>query len=464
MKDRADVVSPLHIPVIYLDKYSCRGPRYTSYPTAPHFKPDFDQEAIKVLWKASNDNPSDNLSLYVHIPFCTSRCLYCGCYTEIHHTDHIHELYIRSIINELQMICTLINTSRKISQMAFGGGSPTSVNYRHLETFLDAIHKYFLFSPESELSIEIDPRSIDCDYLDQLITLGFNRFSFGVQDLDPTVQKNVHRSLDENALSGLINHLHRRGYYAINIDLIYGLPGQTTKTFTHTLKKISDMKPSRIAVFGYAHVPWISPHQKALEKFKIPDANQRTQLFGAAFEQLTANGYHHIGMDHFALSDDDLFIALKNHELTRNFMGYTTQRNLDLIGLGASAISAINGCYTQNIKGVAEYVSSNDSYRWHKALILSDEDLIRRDLILELFCNFHLDIPNFESRHQLNFETHFRKELASLKGFISDDMLRINKHSLSVSPLGRYFIRNICMVFDQYITSETNKTRYSKTL
>jgi oxygen-independent coproporphyrinogen III oxidase len=458
-------ISPRDIPHHLLEKYHRSGPRYTSYPTAPQFKTDFDSDDIVERWLETNDSPN-GLSLYFHFPFCKSRCLYCGCYTLIGESTETKSAYIDTLIHELDRIFTIIEPERKIRQMAFGGGTPTFLPPKFLEKLLIYIEKNISFAPNAERSIEIDPRSVDENYLELLINLGFNRFSFGVQDLNPVIQKNINRVFDTTKLINLMDFLGKRNALSINLDLIYGLPGQTPESFGSTIDKIIMLKPSRIALFGYAHVPWISPHQKTMEKHGIPSPPERIELFGRAFELLLDAGYSHVGMDHFALPHDELLTALNNHTLTRNFMGYTTHRGLDLLGIGASSISSVGSTYTQNVKEIAAYLSNPCGLHWQKALALSSEDILRKEIIMDLFCNFYLDTTAVSKKFVLDFHRHFAQELDTLRTMEEDGLLQIENQAIIVTPLGRFFIRNICMPFDQYLAKEnTNpEKRYSKTI
>jgi oxygen-independent coproporphyrinogen III oxidase len=465
LMDNTHVINPMDVPARYLDKYQRSGPRYTSYPTAPQFKPQFEATEIETLWSETNSSDA-GISIYTHFPFCRSRCLYCGCYTHIGKPKELQLQYVEALKKEADRLFTTLDPKRIVRQMAFGGGTPTHLPVEVLSGYVEHLNHLVQFAPDAERSIEIDPRSVDEDYLQRLLDLGFNRFSFGVQDLDVTVQKNIHRMTSEEKLTTLIDYLRSKGMEAINLDLIYGLPGQTPESFSATVEKIVAYRPSRIALFGYAHVPWVSPHQKVMEKHQIPNTEERMVLFGKAFELLTQAGYEHIGMDHFALSNDELLLALKDRTLTRNFMGYTTRRGLDLVGIGASSISSVGKTYAQNVKELDQYCQNTSGLHWQKALVLSPEDLLRREIIMDLFCNFYLNIAAVEMNHGIVFKDHFATELAALKPMADDDLIDIKENELVVTQLGRFFIRNICMVFDQYLAKDIQNPdkRYSKTL
>jgi oxygen-independent coproporphyrinogen-3 oxidase len=459
-------INPVDIPAAYLEKYQRSGPRYTSYPTAPQFKTGFSTDTITALWAETNNNGKAGLSLYSHFPFCKTRCLYCGCYTNTDQPQDVKEQYVEAMKREADRLFTIISPSRKVHQLAFGGGTPTYLSVELLTGYMNHLGRIIGFSDDAERSIEVDPRSVDEGYLQQLLDLGFNRFSFGVQDLDPLVQRNINRVVEEEKLTALLDYLRQQDLEAINLDLIYGLPGQSPASFSATVEKIVALRPSRIALFGYAHVPWVSPHQKEIEKFSIPNTEERMVLFGTAFDLLVKAGYSHIGMDHFALADDELVLALKNRTLTRNFMGYTTRRGLDLVGIGVSSISSVGTSYAQNSKDIHGYINNSNGLHWMKALVLTPEDRLRREIILNLFCNFYLDTEAVAKKFAISFKDHFAAELKALKPFETDGLLLVRDNELMVTEMGRFFIRNICMTFDQYLAKDKQgpEKRYSKTL
>jgi len=461
----ADPVSlrpgPLDIPGDLLERYATSGPRYTSYPTAPMFRADFDEDRILEAWRRSRGG---GLAVYVHVPFCRTRCLYCACFTETGHSRETAGLYVRAVLREADRLLTIIESCRPVEQLAIGGGTPTFLRRQQMRALVEGLAARFRFSAEAERSIEIDPRRVDNAYLDLLLELGFNRFSFGVQDLDERVQRRVCRLLPERKLAGLVEHLRKRGVEAVNFDLMYGLPGQSEESFSRTIERIVRLRPSRLALFGYAHVPWISPHQRLLEKLGLPEARERARLFGLGYRLLLDAGYAHVGMDHFALPDDELVRALESRTLTRNFMGYTTRRGLDLVGIGASSISSVGGTYTQNEKDLRVYLRKAGSSTWARGLLLSGEDLLRREIILDLFCNFHLDIAVLERRFGVRFAQHFAPELERLAPMENDGLVRVSAKAVEVTPIGRFFIRNICMSFDEYLCRREAGTCYSRTV
>jgi oxygen-independent coproporphyrinogen-3 oxidase len=463
MSNKSGAVSPREIPRELFDKYSKSGPRYTSYPTAPQFKSEFSLEQIRGLWSASNDD-GGGLSLYLHVPFCRRRCLYCGCHTEIGHRDEVARVYVEALLSEADRMVQLVDGKRPLMQLALGGGTPTFLGQAAMAQLVNGLKQRFNFVPEGERSIEVDPRSVDLEYLDLLSELGFNRFSFGVQDLNPDVQKAIGRVCPPDVIAERLSHLRSRGHDALNIDLIYGLPLQTPESFGETIEHAISLSPSRVALFGYAHVPWVSPHQKALERHGIPDANERMELFGIGFEKFSAAGYSLIGMDHFALEQDELVQALHSRSLTRNFMGYTTKRGLDLVGLGASSISSVGGTYTQNVKPVKQYIDQAGDETWIKGLVMGGEDFLRGEIILELMCNCYLNIPAIEQKHEIDFADKFADALAELRDMQDDGLVTLSSEEITITDKGRFFMRNVSMPFDEYLKGETTAGRYSKTV
>lgn len=457
-------ISPRDVPEALLKKYQRPGPRYTSYPTAPQFTTSADFGEIARRWKASNEGQASDLSLYVHIPFCRGRCSYCGCHTVIGcRTDRVSE-YVEAVKSHADSLLELLDGRRPVGQLAVGGGTPTYLTHEQMADLIGFLKKRFVFPDDGERSMEIDPRWIDETYLDLLLELGFNRLSFGLQDLNPQVQQNVNRKLPHEKIQRLMAHLRSRGMEAMNLDLIYGLPGQTPSSFRETVAQVVALRPTRIALFGYAHVPWVSPHQKRLESLGLPNTQERMELFGLAFEQLLEAGYRHVGMDHFARPEDELIQALDARTLTRNFMGYTTRRGLDLAALGASGISSVAGTYAQNEKELDDYMDTSGT-RWVKGLSMTPEDLLRREVIMSLFCNFYLDVAFIEREFHLDFSEHFSREMEALTPFQEDGLLDITPGELVVTDLGRFFVRNIAMTFDAYLNrEESGEQRYSKTL
>jgi oxygen-independent coproporphyrinogen III oxidase len=454
--------SPLDIPAALWEKYATRAPRYTSYPTAPCFTENFDRETALGQYRECAGRT--DISLYLHIPFCQRRCLYCGCHLFIKQERDGGGLYVEKLLKESRIIAGLIGTDHRVMQLALGGGTPNFLLPEDMNALLDGIRGLWNFPDEGERSIELDTRTVDPDYIDLLLDQGFTRFSLGVQDLDTAVIDRLRKNQSRDYVERISTHIRARGINAVNFDLMYGLPGQTRESFGKTIDDVIAMRPSRVALFGYAHVPWMKPHQKALERFGLPQEVERIVLWGTAFGKFRDAGYIPIGMDHFAEPDDELTLSQQKGLLTRNFMGYTMARGLDLVGLGASSISAVGGVYVQNEKDLAPYESAIDEGRapWHKGLSLTGDDRIRRELIIDLFSNFALDIAAFERKFDIDFGQTFADERRALDAFISDGLLEISDAFIRVTPIGRFFIRNICTTFDRYLDS--TGARYSKTV
>jgi len=460
----AQFVSPRDIPTNLLEKYSRQGPRYTSYPTALQFNENYDHDDMRSHWLSSDK--CQPLSLYIHIPFCARRCLYCGCHTVIGAGVDQKHLYVDALLAEMKTSAVLLGEKRTVRQLALGGGTPTSLPQSEMTRLYEGMRELFNFEPDGERSIEIDPRSVDGAYLDLLLGLGFNRFSFGLQDLDANVMHIIGREQDETHIKMLLDRLRSHGAAAINLDLIYGLPGQTLESFDMTLSRVIELAPARLALFGYAHVPWLHAHQRALEKYPRPTPAERAALFDIGYLRLSEAGYRHVGMDHFALPEDELVKALDEGRLHRNFMGYTTQRGLDLAAFGASAISAVNGVYVQDTKNIQNYINRVNAGEmpWERGYILNSDDIVRRDLIMDLFCNFRIDIKKFAQKHALDFHSYFSREAEQLKYFERDGLLTVNADEIVLKPMGRFFVRNVCMLFDRYLDDESGQARFSQTV
>jgi len=459
-------LDPRRIPWELVEKYSVRGPRYTSYPTAPHFRPDVDLEAIGRRWQGAGEGPDGGLSVYVHVPYCRRRCLYCGCHTEGVGDREDLSPYVDGLLAELALADRTIGTdSPPVRQLALGGGTPTILPPAELDRFLADLLGRWPAAAGAELSAEIDPRTIHGDVLDVLFEHGFNRVSLGVQDLDPDVQQVVGRIQPAEMVERLVSRL--RSYDpapSINFDLIHGLPRQTPLGWARTVEQVVRMAPDRVAVFGYAHVPWMRPHQRALEHEPVPDARARVELLGRAWEGFGEAGYVAIGFDHFARPDDELATAAAEGTLHRNFMGYTTHRGLDQIGLGASAISAVGATYTQDAKELGAWRELLDAGRmpWERGMLLDEDDLLRREVILDLSCNLRLDFARFSVEHGFAFADRFGAELQQLSVLADDGLIELDDDGIRVTPTGRFLVRVVCMAFDRYL--DADRARYSRTV
>ncbi len=457
-------MDPRDIPWEVVEKYSTRGPRYTSYPTAPHFTTDYDRGALEALWRGSG---SPDLSVYVHVPYCKRRCLYCGCHTEVLHDgrDDPRPGYVEALLQEAAVAAGLLGP-RRIRQLALGGGTPSILAPDTMDRLLAGLLGHWPADHGAELSAEVDPRTARHDLLQVMLDHGFNRFSLGVQDLDPDVQAIVGRVQPREQVQDLASWLSQRAD-SVNFDLIHGLPGQTAASWRRTIDGVVEMGPDRIAVFGYAHVPWMRPHQEALEGHAVPEARERVEMLGIAWERFLAAGYVAIGFDHFARPDDELAVALQAGSLHRNFMGYTTRRGLDQLGLGVSAISAVGASYAQDAKDHAPWRADLDAGRmpWERALILDEDDLLRREVILDLSCNLRIDFERFEQTHGVPFAHRFGPELRQLRPLAEDGLLELGDDGIRVTPRGRFLVRVACMAFDGYLGDKGDRpVQYSTTV
>jgi oxygen-independent coproporphyrinogen-3 oxidase len=452
-----------------LKRYDRPGPRYTSYPTAVEFSDRFDDAAYRGRLAAAADAPDEPLSLYSHLPFCEARCSYCGCMTIITQKREVAIRYLDYLERELAMLARALGARRRVVQHHWGGGTPTYLTTEQIIRLDAAVRRHFELDPDAEHSIEIDPRVTTREQIALLRTLGFNRLSMGVQDFTPAVQEAINRHQPESMTRDLYDFARRTGFDSINVDLIYGLPRQTIPTFEQTLAGVVDMRPNRVAVYSYAHLPWLRPHQQAIDPAELPDANLKLDLFCSAIAAFTAAGYQQIGMDHFALPDDELAVAARERRLHRNFMGYTTRPARDMVGVGVSAIGDVAGAFAQNVKKLPRYYDAIDAGRFpiERGYLLSADDAIRRHVIAGLMCNFHLDPADVRRRFGLDFGAYFARELedlSALDGPVADGFLRIDTEGLTVTPEGRLFVRTICMAFDRYLPSHAGRSVFSRTV
>ena len=458
-------MNSLSVNLDLVKKYNVAGPRYTSYPPATKFTDAVTWEQLSEKIEDNNQTPRD-LSVYFHIPFCESLCWFCGCTTVITTNHDKGKDYIDYLGREVAKLAPRLHQDRKAVQLHFGGGSPTFLRPDEIRRLGDIIHKHFTFSPDIEASVEVDPRRLTRDHLVALREIGFNRASMGVQDFNPKVQEAIHRIQPREMTQQAMDWMRELGFGSINLDLIYGLPFQTTETFRETIDTVLEMKPDRLAVFSYAHVPWIKPAQKILEEKILPTPESKLEVLKLVIEKLTADDqYVYIGMDHFAKPDDELTIAQRGKKLQRNFQGYSTRAGSDIYSFGMSAISQIPDAYWQNQKELPTYQSAVDagSVPLHRAYFLSDEDKIRRATIMRLMCDLSLDYAALTRSLGVNFAQHFEKELASLAPFAADGLVKQNSTGLEVTDAGRLFIRNLAMCFDNTLGA-ANERRHSKTI
>lgn len=445
-----------------IQKYNYSGPRYTSYPTALEFSEDFGDAEFA---QAAARYPSRPLSLYVHIPFCHKLCYFCGCNKQVTRQQHKADRYLDVLEQEIVQRAKLF-TDRHVSQMHWGGGTPTYLSKAQITRLMKLLRTYFNFNDDAELSIEIDPREIELDVLDLLKQEGFTRISMGVQDFNKEVQRLVNREQDEAFIFALIERARQLGFTSTNIDLIYGLPKQTPESFAFTLSRVAQLSPDRLSVFNYAHLPNLFAAQRKIKDEDLPSAAQKLDILQNTISSLTGAGYQFIGMDHFARPDDELAVAQRNGVLHRNFQGYTTQGDTDLLGLGVSAISMLGDSYAQNQKELNSYyqqVEDNGNALW-RGLTLTRDDCIRRDVIKALICNFSLDYAEIEAPWALDFQRYFAEDMALLAPLAQDGLVELSDQAIRVTPKGRLLIRNICMCFDIYLRRKAHLQKYSRVI
>jgi oxygen-independent coproporphyrinogen-3 oxidase len=450
-----------------LKKYDQPGPRYTSYPTVPEWLSEFGSEDyISALKKAAkSDWP---LSLYFHIPFCRKRCAYCGCTTMVAGNSKVADDYILSLEKEMAIITNYLGGRKKVIQLHWGGGTPTYLNVEQIKDLFSKISGNFEIDNSGEIAIEVDPRVTTEAQVKILKELGFNRISMGVQDLTPQVQKAIGRGQTLEQTEALFRLCRNLGFTGINIDLIYGLPYQEVESFAATITKVIELGVDRVAVYSFAYLPGMRPHQKAILPDTLPAPARKYELFAAAVEEFTAAGYLQIGMDHFARKEDDLAKASSEGKLYRNFMGYTSRRAPDSIGFGMSAISEIGGVFAQNISQLTAYTKSIDDSRpaTFRGRKLTLDDRIRQRAILSLMCNFVLKFDSLDREFGINSRHYFSLELSELKSFIDDGLISMDAEAIHVTNTGRILVRNIAMVFDAYLRSKGKKGKptFSRTI
>ena len=448
-----------------LQKYDVSGPRYTSYPTADRFVEAFNEDSYKVtLDQRRVAGAALPLSIYVHIPFCESLCFFCACNKIV--TKH-HERsteYLRYLNREIDLHIEHLGTKQIISQLHLGGGSPTFFSDAELSELMTMLKRNFTFAPGGEYSIEVDPRTVNDSRLKHLAELGFNRLSFGVQDFDPEVQKAVHRIQPAEQVFSLVEAARRLKFDSVNVDLIYGLPMQTPESFSRTLDQIVELRPNRIALYGYAHLPERFKPQRRISEYELPAAQDKISMLSNALSAFIKAGYVYVGMDHFALPDDDLAIAKRQGRLHRNFQGYSTQPDCDLISLGVSAIGRVGSTYSQNTKTIEEYYDYLNQGRFPivRGLALSRDDLIRRAVIMAIMCQGALQYESIELAYVLDFKNYFASELELLKQQEAIGMVELDDIGLQVTEMGWFFVRAVAMIFDKNLQSDKNRARFSK--
>jgi oxygen-independent coproporphyrinogen III oxidase len=458
-------MSSMQVDLELVQKHNVAGPRYTSYPPATKFTEalTWPELAERIL---ENNRTERDLSLYYHIPFCETLCWFCGCTTVITLNHKQGQTYIDYLEREMARMSTLLNPRRKVVQLHWGGGSPTFLSPDEIRKLGEHIRKHFVISDDAEAGVEIDPRRLTRDHVVALREIGFNRASMGVQDFNPQVQEAIHRIQPREMTAQALEWVREAGFASVNFDLIYGLPFQTVESFNRTLDEVIALEPDRLAVFSYAHVPWVKPAQKILEQKILPLPEVKLQLLKTVIERLTEKErYVYIGMDHFARPNDELALAQKQKELQRNFQGYSTRAGADIYSFGMSAISQIPDAYWQNEKDLMKYYASLDAGHipLARGYVLTEEDKIRRDTIMRVMCDMSLDYASMSQRLGLNFAAHFERELETLAPFEADGLVVRSAGGLKVTDAGRLFIRNIAMCFDNTLAS-ANERRHSRTI
>jgi oxygen-independent coproporphyrinogen-3 oxidase len=451
-----------------LKKYSGPGPRYTSYPTAPVFTKEFGPKEYRQAIIDTNKKDVDiPVSLYFHLPYCDTLCYFCGCTMLVTQNRTRISDYNRFLKREIDMIAPLINPSRHVTQLHWGGGTPSYLTPEEIADLGGHIKKNFHFDEDIEASVEIDPRGLTFEHMKAFRESGFNRISMGVQDFNPETQEAVNRIQPESITRDAVNWSRELGFKSINLDLIYGLPFQTVDTFADTVDRIIDISPDRLAVFNYAHVPWLKPHQKLIHEQELPSPETKLEIFKMTIEKLLDAGYWNIGMDHFAKKTDELTLAQQNKTMYRNFQGYSTKAGADMYGFGMSAIGQFNDSYQQNNKNIPEYIKTIE--RGEFATILgyrmTPDDHLRKDVIMRLMCDMELNMHSIEKKYNISFNDYFKRSIPKLDPFIGDGLVSISDDTITVNGLGRLVIRNIAMAFDAYLDSMLKeKPIFSKTV
>ena len=463
-------ISHVNLPLTWnpdvISHYDLAGPRYTSYPTAPQFSDTFSTADLAAAVDRSNASQRP-LSLYFHIPFCDTLCFYCGCNKVVTHNKSRAEPYLQRVEKEMAMQAQWFDTERRVKQLHWGGGTPTFISDEEMTWLMAATRRYFKLADDDsgEYAIEIHPGCVSASTMDHLRKLGFNRVSMGVQDFDVRVQKAVNRYNTVEDVSALVDALRAQQYHSISMDLIYGLPLQTEQSFSTTLNKVIDLSPDRLSLFNYAHLPHLFKSQALIREAELPSPQQKLDILQMSIERLQNAGYVYVGMDHFAKPDDSLVRAQRAGALQRNFQGYSTHGECDLLAFGVSSISAFGGVYVQNAKLVELYQQLIDAEKPAsvRGFVLSDEDHLRQFVINQLICHFHLEFADVQQRFHINPVNHFADELAELSPMVEDGLLSISSEGIQVHNSGRLLIRRVCMVFDEYLKKNT-EIRYSRVI
>ena len=450
-----------------LTRFDVPGPRYTSYPTADRFVEAFGEDDYVLALQQRRQlsgGASLPLSLYVHIPFCESLCYYCACNKIITKHPERAEEYLRYLYREVELHTSHCGTGQIVSQLHLGGGTPTFLSDEGLRNLMDMLRRNFTLAPGGEYSIEVDPRTVDAGRLAFLAELGFNRLSFGVQDFDLQVQQAVHRIQPTEQVFALVAAARQLGFESINVDLIYGLPRQTPESFDRTLAQVAELRPDRIALYAYAHLPERFKPQRRIVSADLPGASAKVSMLARSLDSFSQAGYVYVGMDHFALPEDALAVAKRQGRLHRNFQGYSTQPDCDLIALGVSAIGRVGATYSQNAKNLDEYYDMLDQGRLPivRGLALTRDDLVRRAVIMALMCQGEVFFDSLEQSWLIEFDSYFSVELEKLREMETQGLVHLNNDSVTVTPMGWYFVRGIAMVFDRYLQADRTRVRFSR--
>ncbi|MCG3172183.1 MAG: Oxygen-independent coproporphyrinogen III oxidase [Myxococcota bacterium] len=459
-------MKPFEVNEQLLLKYDRPGPRYTSYPTAPVWKMDFGAEGMSRALDELQASGHNGVALYVHVPFCREMCSFCACNSMVTSRDSAKDHYLDAVEREIAAYRPRLE-NKQIVQLHFGGGTPTFLTPAQLARLTDMLQSAFHFAPGHESSVEADPAVTRREHLEVLRERGFSRISFGVQDFTPAVQKAINRVQSIAETEALMQRAKELGYRSINLDLVYGLPYQTVESFSGTIRAVIGLGPGRLAMYSYAHVPWMNPHQNKIPVDALPGPQEKIRLYMAAYHLFTEAGFLPIGMDHFARAGDDLGQALENQGLHRNFMGYTTIRSDNLLGLGVSSISEIAGSFAQNHHKLKDYYHAVDSggFATGRGFRRGPDDERRRWVILRLMCDGELSFGAYRERFGEDFQAVFAGELARLREFVDDGLLAVNDHGLRITGMGRLVMRNICMVFDAYLPRKpADKPMFSRTI
>lgn len=459
-------VAPEPVAQDLLRRFDVAGPRYTSYPTADRFVEAFSSEAYaQALAQRAAGSPLP-LSLYVHVPFCESVCYYCACNKTVTRRHDRATPYLQYLEREVDLHTALLGMGQTVSQLHLGGGTPTFLSDAELRQLMSMLRRNFRFLASGEVAIEIDPRTVDATRLDTLAELGFNRLSFGVQDFDPAVQKAVHRVQPAEQVFALVAAARQRGFESINVDLIYGLPQQTPESFDRTMEQVAQLRPDRVALYAYAHLPERFKPQRRIVPAELPGAPAKVEMLARALGAMARAGYSYIGMDHFALPGDALSVAKRQGRLHRNFQGYSTQPDCDLIGFGVSAIGRLGVAYSQNAKNLAEYYDALDQGRFPvlRGLALSRDDLLRRAVIMALMCQGQLLFESIDLAWLVDSRQYFAAELQALQPLEAQGLVSLDDSGVQVTELGWFFVRAVAMLFDRYLQADRSRARFSRIL